>query len=52
MLLLNIKNVTTSAQKRESQTFRFTGVGLSLMKTSVLILTLIQAEGKTTFTDI
>lgn len=46
MLLLNIKNLTTEAQKRESQTFRFTGVGLSLMKTSVLISTLTQAGGK------
>lgn len=46
MLLLNIKTLTTKAQQRESQTFRLTGVGPSLMKTSVLILTSTQAGGK------
>lgn len=45
MQLLNIKTLTTKAQQRESQTFRLTGVGPSLMKTSVLILTCTQAGG-------
>lgn len=49
MLPLNIKALTTEAQRRESQTFRLTGVGPSLMKTSVLILTCTQAGGESSF---
>lgn len=51
MLPLNIKALTTEAQRRESQTFRLTGVGPSLMKTSVLILTCTQAVGRAASTD-
>lgn len=51
MLLLNIKTLTTKAQQREPQTFRLTGVGPSLMKTSVLILTCTQAGGRAASTD-
>lgn len=45
MLLLKTKTLTTKAQRRDAQTFRLTGVGASLMKTSVLIATSTQARG-------
>lgn len=51
MLLLNIKNLTMRPRRGNLKLPEFTGVGLSLMKTSVLISTLIQGEGKTTFTN-
>lgn len=49
MLLLNMKTLTTKAQRRDAQTFSLTGVGPSLMKTSVLILTSTQAGGRSSF---
>lgn len=44
-----MKTLTTKAQRRDAQTFRLTGVGPSLMKTSVLIATSTQAEGRSSF---
>lgn len=49
MLLLRMKTLTTKAQRRDAPTFRLTGVGPSLMKTSVLIPTSTQAGGRGSF---